>query len=71
MPRQRRGAATPARNAPSRPMAAPARLNIMPAQQRPASTTAHPPATQQSQGSQGSGLLGNFASTAAYVWHVV
>ncbi|KAF2838994.1 hypothetical protein M501DRAFT_1016093 [Patellaria atrata CBS 101060] len=72
MPRQRGGAA-PAR----RPAAAPARPAVHPPQPtttRQASTAAHPPATQaahppaqQTQGSQGPGLFGQMASTAAGV----
>ncbi|PGH26712.1 hypothetical protein AJ80_01658 [Polytolypa hystricis UAMH7299] len=71
MARQRRGAA-PARSAPSRPTAAPpARPAGTPmTQQRPASTSAAPPpaAAQQAPAqSQGSGLFGQMASTAAGV----
>lgn len=69
MPRQSRG---PARSAPSRPTAAPAPRPAAPQQQqtRPASTAAHPPQQQQAppqaqQGSQGPGLFGQMASTAA------
>ena len=66
MPRQRRGTATPARSAPSRPTVPPARSNVTPPQQRSASTAARPPTTaQQPPAGQGSGLLRNFASTAA------
>ncbi|PLN82157.1 hypothetical protein BDW42DRAFT_167265 [Aspergillus taichungensis] len=80
MPRQRRGAApTPARSAPTRPTVAPA-ARPAPAQQhsQPHSTAAHP--QQQShqapppqaaappvQQSQGPGLFGQMASTAAGV----
>ncbi|KAF2103955.1 hypothetical protein NA57DRAFT_70167 [Rhizodiscina lignyota] len=70
MPRQSRGSA-PAR----RPMAAPARPSApppAPQQSRSASTAAHPPATAQqhppaAQQSQGPGLFGQMASTAAGV----
>ena len=73
MPRQSRG-----RAAPSRPTAAPARAPVSTStpQTRPASTAAYPPAgaqtkTQQAppqqQTSQGPGLFGQMASTAAYV----
>ena len=68
MPRQSRG-----RGAPSRPTAAPARpaVSTPTPQTRPASTAAHPP-TQTAQhappqASQGPGLFGQMASTAAYV----
>ncbi|GAD92203.1 hypothetical protein AN4755.2 [Paecilomyces variotii No. 5] len=76
MPRQRRGAATPARSAPTRPTAAPAARPAPPAQQQyqPHSTsaTAHPPHAQQAQPPQvqqssGPGLFGQMASTAAGV----
>lgn len=77
MPRQRRGAApsaTPARSAPSRPTAPaqPARSPYGQQQQQPHSTAAHPTPGQQApqaqappQQSQGSGLFGQMASTAA------
>ncbi|KAL2219148.1 hypothetical protein M432DRAFT_638752 [Thermoascus aurantiacus ATCC 26904] len=73
MPRQRRGAATPARSAPTRPTAAPASAAAPQAQQhRPASTVAHSPAPAQPappqvQQSQGPGLFSQMASTAAGV----
>ncbi|MCJ1367697.1 hypothetical protein MMC16_006831 [Acarospora aff. strigata] len=77
MPRQRRGAAAPARSAPTRPTAAPARPHVTPPQpqHRPSSTAAHPPATtqqahppaaQQAQG-KSPGMFGQMASTAAGV----
>jgi len=70
MARQRGGGRTPARSAPSRPTAAPARSAAppRPQQTRAASTTAQPPAAgqQQAQGG-GSGLFGQMASTAAGV----
>jgi hypothetical protein len=59
---------------PSRPSAAPARSSVPKQQTRPATTAAYPPATQraptqpataQKQGSQGPGLFGQMASTAA------
>ncbi|KAK2743406.1 hypothetical protein FQN57_004871 [Myotisia sp. PD_48] len=69
MPRQRRAAATPARSAPSRPQAAPARP--APQQQRSSSTAAPqqaaPPAAAAPQASAGSGLFGQMAATAAGV----
>ena len=72
MPRQRRGAAAPARSAPVRPAAAPSRSNVTSAQPpvRTASTAAHPPATTQQAGppaqvGQSPGLFGQMASTAA------
>jgi len=65
MPRSR-GGAGPSRSAPSRPVAAPARPAAPPQQQRAASTAAHPPMQQQAPAqSQGSGLFGQMASTAA------
>ncbi|KAK1141625.1 hypothetical protein N8T08_008889 [Aspergillus melleus] len=82
MPRQRRGAApTPARSAPTRPTAAPARPAAAPQAQhsQPHSTSAHPPSGAQQhapppaaapapvQQSQGPGLFGQMASTAAGV----
>ncbi|PYH98744.1 hypothetical protein BO71DRAFT_370409 [Aspergillus ellipticus CBS 707.79] len=83
MPRQRRGAApTPARSAPARPTAAPARPAAAPygqQQQAPHSTSAAPPqqhhapppaaapAAAPVQQSQGPGLFGQMASTAAGV----
>lgn len=73
MPRQRRGA-TPARNAPARPTAPQSRPKVMPQpQHRSTSTTSHPPQTAQQAGAptqagKGSGLFGQMASTAAYVW---
>ncbi|KAF9888409.1 hypothetical protein FE257_008687 [Aspergillus nanangensis] len=80
MPRQRRGAATPARSAPTRPTAAPARPAAAPSQQQhqPHSTAAHPqqphgahppppPQAAPVQQSQGPGLFGQMASTAAGV----
>ena len=71
MPRQRRSAA-PARSAPSRPTAAPAR-QVPPSgqQHRPATTAAHPsavgnkPGVPAQQGGQAPGLFGQMASTAA------
>ncbi|EXJ82374.1 hypothetical protein A1O3_06187 [Capronia epimyces CBS 606.96] len=66
----------PARSAPSRPTAAPAPRSVAPQQQhRPMSTTAAAPAQQQAahpppaqaQASQGPGLFGQMASTAAGV----
>ncbi|KUL83903.1 hypothetical protein ZTR_06832 [Talaromyces verruculosus] len=74
MPRQSRGRgpAAPARSAPTRPTAAPARP-APPHQQQsaPHSTAAHPPAAQQAPPmpvqSQGPGLFGQMASTAAGV----
>ncbi|KAH0543765.1 hypothetical protein FGG08_001947 [Glutinoglossum americanum] len=77
MPRQRRGAAAPARSAPSRPTVATARPNVTSpqSQSRPSTTAAYPPATTsrpgppaqtQAQGS-GPGLFGQMASTAAGV----
>jgi hypothetical protein len=46
MPRQRRGAAAPARSAPSRPTTAPARPNVTPQPpNRASSSAAYPPAT--------------------------
>ncbi|KAJ5624582.1 hypothetical protein N7510_000891 [Penicillium lagena] len=72
MPRQRRGAATPARSAPTRPTAAPARPAPPQSRQQsqPHSTAAHPPQQAQAppaQQSQGPGLFGQMASTAAGV----
>lgn len=71
MPRQRRGA--PARSAPSRPTVTPSRHSGPPQQppRRDASTSAHPPAISQANGSpaqvgKGPGLFGQMASTAAY-----
>ncbi|MCJ1370271.1 hypothetical protein MMC20_001483 [Loxospora ochrophaea] len=70
MPRQRRGSVA---SAPKRPTAAPARPNVTPPQQpnRPNTTAAAPPAQAQkpqAQGqSQGPGLFGQMASTAAGV----
>lgn len=66
MPRQSRGPA-PRPSAPSRPTAAPQPRPAAPQQQqtRPASTAAHPPQQQAQQGSQGPGLFGQMASTAA------
>lgn len=68
MPRQRGGAP------PRRPTAAPARPAApAPAPQRHSSTAAAPPAAPQAQAapapqaSQGPGLFGQMASTAAYV----
>ncbi|RPA74264.1 hypothetical protein BJ508DRAFT_418704 [Ascobolus immersus RN42] len=69
-----RGGARPAMSAPKRPAAPPARAPA-PQQQRPASTSAVPATTQQAgppavpqQGmSQGPGLFGQMASTAAGV----
>lgn len=70
MPRQSRGPAP--RPAASRPTAAPQPRPAAPQQQqtRQASTAAHPPQQQQAPpqanaGSQGSGLFGQMASTAA------
>ncbi|PSK34917.1 Mitochondrial intermembrane space cysteine motif-containing protein MIX17 [Elsinoe australis] len=67
MPRQRGGGSS----APRRPTAAPAAPpRPAPQQTRPSSTAAHPPAQQQAppaQGSQGPGLFGQMASTAAGV----
>lgn len=69
MPRQRRGAATPARSAPSRPTVAPARPAAPQAQRsQPHSTAAHAPGQTQAppmKQSQGPGLFGQMASTAA------
>lgn len=65
MPRSSRGSSP--RAAPPRPAPAPARAPA-PQQQRPMSTqTAHPPAQQAppAQASQGPGLFGQMASTAA------
>ncbi|KAI9703265.1 MAG: hypothetical protein M1836_007831 [Candelina mexicana] len=79
MPRQRRGAAAPSRNAPSRPIAAPAgRSTVTPPQpqNRNMSTAQHLPAKTnqpaaptngQAPAQQGSGLFGQMASTAAGV----
>ncbi|KAH8703827.1 hypothetical protein BGW36DRAFT_355227 [Talaromyces proteolyticus] len=72
MPRQSRGRApaAPARSAPTRPTAAPARPAAPHTQQsQPHSTAAHPPApVQQAPAqSQGPGLFGQMASTAAGV----
>ncbi|KAK5191555.1 hypothetical protein LTR99_003618 [Exophiala xenobiotica] len=71
MPRSR-GGAGPSRSAPSRPSApAPAPRSVAPQQQqRPMSTTAAAPAQQAhppAQTSQGPGLFGQMASTAAGV----
>ena len=68
MPRQRRGA--PAR-APTRPTINPNRPVGSQQPSRPASTAAHPPAVPRANGapaqaSQGPGLFGQMASTAAY-----
>lgn len=68
MPRQGRSGGG---RAPSRPTATPARANAAPKQQtRPATTAAYPPANPQASppaqaGSQGPGLFGQMASTAA------
>ncbi|KAK5010014.1 hypothetical protein BJ546DRAFT_108804 [Cryomyces antarcticus] len=71
MPRQSRGSAPP-----RRPVAAPSRPNVtppQPANARPASSMAHPPANAQQPhapqqtASQGPGLFGQMASTAAGV----
>ncbi|EED13911.1 CHCH domain protein [Talaromyces stipitatus ATCC 10500] len=74
MPRQSRGRgpAAPARSAPTRPTAAPARPAApQQHQSQPHSTAAHPPAPQQAPPmpvqSQGPGLFGQMASTAAGV----
>ncbi|KAJ5692180.1 hypothetical protein N7462_001603 [Penicillium macrosclerotiorum] len=75
MPRQqRRAAPTPARSAPTRPTPAPARPAPAPQQQQHHSTAASPqqqaPPMQQAppvQQSQGPGLFGQMASTAAGV----
>ncbi|KAI9819195.1 MAG: hypothetical protein M1827_007351 [Pycnora praestabilis] len=77
MPRQRRGAATPARSAPSRPTAAPARSSVPSQPQNRASSTAqHLPAKNNATGAptrtqapagQSPGLFGQMASTAAGV----
>ncbi|KAA6408155.1 MAG: hypothetical protein FRX48_07897 [Lasallia pustulata] len=73
MPRQRRGSAAPARSAPTRPTTAPARPNVTPPQppSRGAATAAAPtaqkPQVPVQQGSAGSGLFGQMASTAAGV----
>ncbi|MCJ1299112.1 hypothetical protein MMC08_001903 [Hypocenomyce scalaris] len=73
MPRQRRGSAAPARSAPTRPTAAPARPNVTPPQppSRGAATAAAPttqkPQAPGQQSSGGSGLFGQMASTAAGV----
>lgn len=70
MPRQSRGRSA----APSRPVAAPSRPSVGPSQAHPgqtrtASTAAYPPAKQApsapAQQSQGPGLFGQMASTAA------
>ncbi|KAL1987753.1 hypothetical protein VTN96DRAFT_2593 [Rasamsonia emersonii] len=77
MPRQRRGAATPA-SAPTRPTAAPAKPAAPQTQhQQPHSTAAHPPApaaqpqappaAPAQQQSSGPGLFAQMASTAAGV----
>jgi hypothetical protein len=65
MPRQRSGARpTPtARAAPTRPTATAA----APTTQRPATTAAAPPPAAAAPVSQGPGLFGQMASTAAYV----
>ncbi|TKA71119.1 hypothetical protein B0A49_03118 [Cryomyces minteri] len=72
MPRRSRGSAPP-----RRPVAAPSRPNVtppQPANARPASSMAHPPANAQQPhapqqtASQGPGLFGQMASTAAYVF---
>ncbi|EEA19588.1 hypothetical protein TMatcc_009729 [Talaromyces marneffei ATCC 18224] len=67
-----RGPAAPARSAPSRPIAAPARPAApQQHQSQPHSTAAYPPAAQQAPPmpvqSQGPGLFGQMASTAAGV----
>jgi len=69
MPRQRRGAATPARSAPTRPTVPAARPNPQTQQpSQPHSTAAHPAQhAPPQQASSGSGLLGQMASTAAGV----
>jgi len=69
MPRQRRGPTPSSRSAPSRPTVAPSRPKVLPPQQRPASTTTgHPQGNaQKPQASQGPGLFGQMASTAAGV----
>jgi len=74
MPRQQRSMG--GGRAPSRPTVAPSRPAVAPQQTRPATTSAHPPATQQQHAappapapvqSQGPGLFGQMASTAAGV----
>ncbi len=72
MPRQRRGAAAPARSAPARPTVAPNRPNVTPPHQpnRPATTAAGPPAIAQQAGVSAQpgkqpGMFGQMASTAA------
>ncbi|KAI9769418.1 MAG: hypothetical protein M1840_004120 [Geoglossum simile] len=76
MPRQRRGAAAPARSAPSRPTIAPARPNVTSQPpNRPSSTAAYPPAAtnqslppaQAQAQPRTPGLFGQMASTAAGV----
>ncbi|KAB2580476.1 hypothetical protein BFW01_g3520 [Lasiodiplodia theobromae] len=75
MPRQSRGSAPARRSAPAPAPARPAVAPPQPPHQqaRPASTAAHPPAPQQAQPpmqapqSQGPGLFGQMASTAAGV----
>lgn len=73
MPRQRRGAAAPARHAPARPTVAPKQPNVTPQQpSRSTSTAAYPPANvnqsgQPTQAGKSPGLFGQMASTAAYV----
>ncbi|KAK8204729.1 hypothetical protein IWZ01DRAFT_74667 [Phyllosticta capitalensis] len=73
MPRQRGGAA-PRRSAPAPAPARPSAPAPAPQQHRPASTTAAPPTAQQphpppqqAAGSQGPGIFGQMASTAAGV----
>lgn len=71
MPRQSRGPAPSSRSAPARPTPTPQTRPAapqQPPQARQASTAAHPPQQQQAppaQGSQGPGLFGQMASTAA------
>lgn len=73
MPRQRRGA--PARSAPSRPTVNSNRpAGSQQPSRRSVSTSAQPPAVPQANGppaqaSQGPGLFGQMASTAAYGNH--
>ncbi|KAK8154988.1 hypothetical protein BKA80DRAFT_257326 [Phyllosticta citrichinensis] len=73
MPRQGRGSAAPRRSAPAPAPARPSAPAPAPQQHRPATTAAHPPAATPQQPhppagqapSQGPGLFGQMASTAA------
>ncbi|KAK7541309.1 hypothetical protein BKA81DRAFT_306272 [Phyllosticta paracitricarpa] len=76
MPRQGRGSAAPRRSAPAPAPARPSAPAPAPQQHRPATTAAHPPqqhqqphppAAQAPAASQGPGLFGQMASTAAGV----